>query len=98
MTNLNQSNSLADLAVRISPSMRPYWPETAGHYVEWLKRNGWNSPSEWHGEEGDKYRKRLGMRPVHDLSNVAGKPSFMNKPANQPPISRRISGPLEMNV
>jgi hypothetical protein len=40
------------------------WPlEELGHQMEWLKRNGWNLPSEWLGEEGDAYRKRLGMRP-----------------------------------
>lgn len=32
------------------------------HYCEWLLRNGWNSPGEWHSIEGDRYRSRLGMR------------------------------------
>jgi Protein of unknown function (DUF3102) len=34
----------------------------AYHHCEWLKRNGWTSPNEWMGEEGDRFRKRVGYR------------------------------------
>ena len=36
--------------------------EHAGHSCEWLRRNGWNSPSEWFSDDGDRYRKMFGMR------------------------------------
>ncbi len=36
--------------------------EHAGHSCEWLRRNGWNSPSEWFSDDGDRYRKGFGMR------------------------------------
>jgi Protein of unknown function (DUF3102) len=35
---------------------------SAYHQCEWLKRNGWTSPNEWMGEEGDRWRKRIGYR------------------------------------
>ena len=38
--------------------------EHAGHRCEWLRRNGWNSPSEWFSNDGDRYRKKLGFRPM----------------------------------
>lgn len=30
--------------------------DNATHHCEWLKRTGWDSPSQWFGEEGDRYR------------------------------------------
>ncbi len=38
--------------------------EAADQHRHWMRRNGWNSPSEWYSEDGDRYRKRVGMRPV----------------------------------
>lgn len=38
-------------------------PEHAGHHVEWLLRNGWNTLAEWLGNEGDKYREVRNMKP-----------------------------------
>jgi hypothetical protein len=43
-----------------------YSPEYASHYCEWLKRNGWNSPTEWHNDEGDTYRSRRAMTQMSD--------------------------------
>ena len=37
------------------------WPAYgADEHVCWLKRRGYQTPSEWMGEEGDKYRKKYG--------------------------------------
>ena len=36
------------------------------HHMHWLRRNGWYSPSEYYGAEGDLYRKRLGMHPLSE--------------------------------
>jgi len=34
------------------------------HHMHWLRRNGWYSPSEYYGDDGDLYRKRVHLRPV----------------------------------
>ena len=34
----------------------------AAWQCEWLKRNGWTSPNEWMGKEGDRFRQRVGYR------------------------------------
>ena len=39
-------------------------PESGDH-LEWLLRQGWKTPAEWMGEGGEKYRRRIGMRPMH---------------------------------
>ncbi len=41
-----------------------YDAEAIAHYGEWLKRNGWDSPDEWFGAEGDEYRARRGFRRI----------------------------------
>jgi hypothetical protein len=38
----------------------------ADEHVCWLKRRGYNTPSEWMGEEGDKDRKGIGLRQVSE--------------------------------
>ena len=38
--------------------------EDSEHHCEWLKRNGWASPTEWMGEVGDRVRKSWGMKPA----------------------------------
>lgn len=43
----------------------------AGHFCEWLRRNGWCSPSEWYGHDGDRYRTQLGLRPVPEKHRSA---------------------------
>src|SRR5262249_2432861 len=42
-----------------------YAPEDASHHCEWLKRNGWDSPTQWHNE-GDAYRRRRGFTQISD--------------------------------
>jgi ParB-like chromosome segregation protein Spo0J len=38
------------------------WPaDGAGEHVEWLRRNGWETPEQWLGDEGDRYRRSHGM-------------------------------------
>jgi len=43
-----------------------YPPEYASHHCEWLKRNGWDSPTEWHSDEGDTYRSRRAMKQMSE--------------------------------
>ena len=35
--------------------------EAAEAYCHWLRRNGWETPSQWLGMDGDEFRARLGM-------------------------------------
>lgn len=39
-------------------------PQHTTHHCEWLKRNGWASPSEWMSEVGDRLRKSWTMKPM----------------------------------
>jgi len=38
--------------------------EDATHRCEWLARNGWDSPTQWYSEEGDRLRKAWRMPPI----------------------------------
>jgi hypothetical protein len=40
-------------------------------FMDWLLRNGWASPNEWLGEEGDAYRERVGMQPAPERHRAA---------------------------
>jgi hypothetical protein len=47
-----------------------FWSGHATQMCEWYRRNGWNSPSEWHGADGDRYRKSWGMRPMPEKTKA----------------------------
>ncbi len=36
----------------------------AGGNIDWMLRHDFKTPEEWLGDDGDKYRKRCGMRPM----------------------------------
>ena len=41
-----------------------YTNDSACGFMQWMQRTGWRSPTEYHGEEGDRLRKVWGMAPL----------------------------------